>query len=84
MKYILYSLAILVVVNALALIKVYKAKGLEKSQKTIQIFIVLLLPFLGAALIYWAHRYYEEEVKPNKKEFGGGSGNDSTNGINWW
>ena len=65
------AVAILAVLNGLVSLKVVRAEGLTKPQRTLQLTLVWLVPAFGPILVYLVHTSYEERQGPPKPPFGG-------------
>lgn len=67
-------IAILVALNLLVCVLLYKRDDLEKSQKLLQTLIIWLFPVIGAAGIYLILRSFDKPATRSKGKFGGGTG----------
>jgi len=76
-KYLIESVILgLSILNIYVIYRVFKCALLEHIQKIFQILIVLILPFLGALIIFLFVRNIEKDNEPpSKGEFGGGPQN---------
>ena len=65
-----FLFAILLIINLIVTYKLLKDEYYEKKQKIIQLFIIWLLPILGAILVYL---FLNKEKENNKKnQYSGG------------
>ncbi|WP_072679419.1 hypothetical protein [Arcobacter sp. LA11] len=63
-----FSFTIFLIINFIVTYKLLKDEYYEKRQKTIQLFIIWLLPILGAILVY----LFLNREKDKKNSYGGG------------
>ena len=73
-------LLVLCILNILVSLFLLVRDDLEGVQKTAQIVIVWIIPFLGGIGLWLFHRSQDLPVKPNKGSFGGGP-SDSIGGV---
>lgn len=67
------------ILNILVSVLIYRRDDLEPFQKGAQIFIVWLLPFIGAIGLWLFHRSSDSDT-PSGNSFGGGTGNGVVGG----
>jgi len=73
MKTILISLLVsVIIINILVSFYISRRDDLDIIQKVAQIFIVWLIPFLGAISLFIFHRNNDKQI-PTSKSFGGGA-----------
>jgi H+/gluconate symporter-like permease len=76
MKTILIALLVsIIIINILVSLYISRRDDLDIIQKVAQVFIVWLVPFLGAISLFIFHRNNDKQ-SPTSKSFGGGA-NDS-------
>ena len=63
---------IAVLLNIAASVFLARRKDLDKTQKTIQIVIVWLIPFLAAIGLWLLNRSHDDKIGAEPKAFGGG------------
>lgn len=74
MRYGFLTILIVVIINLAVTVKVVKSMFFTKTQKSLQIVLVWILPIIGALLIYFFHKDDETPKGPRKPPFGGGYG----------
>jgi len=79
MEYLLISLGVLVILNLVVSIYLLKRNDLEQFQKVAQIIVVWLIPYAGAIGLWLFNRSQDDnDNKPDKGMFGGGSATGSS------
>jgi H+/gluconate symporter-like permease len=66
MEYLYVCIGVLVALNILVSIFIFKCEDLEKFQKVAQIIVVWLIPFLGAIVLLLFHRSQRVSSKQSK------------------
>jgi hypothetical protein len=59
--------ALLIIVNLLIVIPLFKREDIAYSQKVYQSIIVFAIPFIGASIIWAFHRGEDTPISENKK-----------------
>jgi hypothetical protein len=79
MDYLFISVGILAVINIAVSIYLFKRDDLEQFQKTAQIIVVWMIPFVGAIAFWLFHRSQDHDTnKPSGGAFGGGHASGSS------
>ena len=77
MDSLLITFTVLVFLNIIVSIYLYKRSDLDKFQKIAQTVVVWLFPFVGAIGMWLFNRSQDDSNKPSGGSFGGGSSSSS-------
>lgn len=66
---------LLIVINIAVTVAVFRSESYERNQKRLQLFVIWLLPVVGAAFTWYVLR---EEERPSRRS------GDSGNEYLWW
>ena len=78
MDSLLITFGVLILLNIIVSIYLFRRDDLEKFQKVAQTIVVWLIPFIGAITMWLFNRSQDDSNKPSGGSFGGGSSSSST------
>lgn len=75
------TICVLLILDIVVSVFLINRDDLDKAQKTLQVLIVWLIPFIGALSMWIFNRSQDDDDTPSSGSFGGGLGGGISGGI---